>query len=180
MQGFDWMIAGTGLVASYVLGAIYNLYCLRAIFNGKSHAKITTNIKQRILEIGRTVPFTDERKDQLLRGSELMDVFYSLVDSNDTLKERAKLVRDNGLKWSTVADVTVLGTMFAALYLPLWFTTGYALFMVWGLGAAAVASIAGALLHPRTENKHVQLGNNQLDFIAQHLKDQVSQKVNSL
>jgi len=180
MHGLDWVIAGAGIVVSYVLGAIYNLYGLRAVFNGNSHARIITNIKHRLLEIGRTTPLTDERKNQLERGSELMDVFYSLVDSNDTLKERAKLVRDNGLIWSTVADVTMLSTMFGALYLPLWLTTGEAQFMIWGLGAAVVALVAGLSWHPRAERRHVQLGNDQLNFIAQHLKNEASEKVNAL
>lgn len=50
-----WTLAGVGMVISYGLGTIYNLYCLRKVFNWRSHERITDNIKQRLLKIGRTL-----------------------------------------------------------------------------------------------------------------------------
>lgn len=179
-QSADLFSAGVGVALSYVLGAVYNLYCLRAVFNGRSHSRITTNIKKRLLEMGRTTPLTDLRRDELLRGNQLMDVFYALIDSNDSLKERAKLVRDNGLIWSSIADVTVLGTVFTALYLPLWFITGYMQFLLCSGTSAVLALMAGVFLHPRAERKHIQLGNDQLDFIYTQMRNEVTKKVNAL
>src|SRR2546425_5423099 len=62
-QGVDWLFAGGVAVAAYVLGAIYNLYCLRAVFNRNSHARITANIKIRLLTIGRTAPLANARRE---------------------------------------------------------------------------------------------------------------------
>ena len=178
IEGIDWIFVGAGLIAAYVLGAIYNLLCLRAVFNGRSHARITANIRSRLLDM-RTLPLTNARREELSRGSEVMDVFYALVDSDETLKERAKLVRDNGLHWSTIADVTVLGVAFASLYVALWFTTGYAPFLYWCAGSAIFA-VVSALLHPLEERRHVELVNAQLDFISNQMKGQAEQKINAL
>jgi len=116
----EWLLAGVVSVVAYAIGMLYNVYCVRALFNRNSHKRIRQNIKRRLLSIGRTTPITDEKRQALLAGSALMDTFYSLVDSEDSLKEKAKLVRDNGLAWSSIADIVVLGVVFACLYLPLW------------------------------------------------------------
>jgi hypothetical protein len=179
IKGFDFLFVGATAVVAYALGAIYNLYCLRAVFNGKSHARITANIKRRLLSI-RTRPLPPSRQEELLHSNDLMNVFYALVDTNETLKERAKLVRDNGLTWSSIADATVLGVVFASLHLTLWLTTGYEPFLYWGLVAASVAVVAGIFFHPRAERRHIELSNAQLDFIAHQMKNEAVQKVNAL
>ena len=179
IQAIDLIFFGVGAVLAYALGTLYNLFCLRAVFNGKSHERITQNIKARLLEL-RTAPLTPDRKQQLLTGNELMNVFYAMVDSNDSLKERAKLVRDNGLVWSSIADATVLGVAFAALYLTLGFTTNHRPFFEWGIGAGIIAFVAGGLLHPVAERRHIQLGNAQLEFIATQTTADAQQRVNAL
>jgi len=180
IQALDWLLAGAAAVVAYVLGAIYNVYCLRAMFNRNSHARITANIKHRLLAMGRTMPLTDARREELLRGNDLMDVFYALIDSRESLKERAKLVRDNGLVWSSIADVVVLGVVFASLYIPLWLIVDYAPFKIWGFASGALTLLAGFLFHPQAERRHIQLSNEQLNFIATQMKGEVETKVNAL
>jgi hypothetical protein len=172
-------LLGGGVIA-YGLGAIYNLFCLRAVFNGRSHARIGANIKSRLLSIGRTQPLTDARREELLRGKELMDVFYALVDSQESLKVRAKMVMENGIVWSSIADFVVLGIMFAALYFPLSFIVDYRPFLDWAIVATAAALVAGFVLHPLAERKHIRLGNDQLDFIETQMKPQAELKINAL
>ena len=180
IQGADLVSAGVAGIAAYAIGAIYSSFCWRAIFNGRSHARIGANIKHRLLAIGRTQPLADARREELLSGKELMDVFYALVDSNETLKVRAKMVYENGLYWSSVPDCVVLGTMFAALYFPLWLMSDYRPFLDWAVVASAVALLAGFVLHPRAEKKHIHLSNDQLDFIEGQMKPQAEPKINAL
>jgi hypothetical protein len=172
------VVGGAALIAAYVLGSVYNLLTLRAVFNGRSHARINANIKQRLLLL-RTAPLTAQRREELLTNSELMDVFYVLIDSNATLRERAALVRDNGLKWSSIADAVVLGVAFSSLYLALYITTDYKLFGYWCIGSLVLALI-GALLHPVAERRHVELSNSQLDFVANHLRADAERRLNAL
>lgn len=176
----DWLLAGVMSVVAYAIGMLYNVYCIRALFNRNSHKRITENIKQRLLSIGRTAPITDEKRQALLAGSALMDTFYALIDSKDSLKEKAKLVRDNGLAWSSIADIVVLGVVFACLYLPLWLFTHYFLFLYWGAISGVLALASALLFHPRTERRHIALSNEQLDFIQTQMKEEVQAKVNSL
>jgi hypothetical protein len=175
-----WTLAGVGMVISYGLGTIYNLYCLRKVFNWRSHERITDNIKQRLLKIGRTLPVTRERAEEILKTRSLMDIFYKLVDSDNTLKERAKLVRENGFAWGSIADVVVLGTVFAALYLPWWLATAYSPFLIMSLICGVAAIVGRAFLHPWAEKRHIRLGNEQLDFIELHLRQEAINMVNRL
>lgn len=176
----DWLLAGVMSIVAYAVGMLYNVYCVRALFNRKSHNRITANIKQRLLAMGRTTPTTDEKRQALMAGSALMDTFYSLVDSKDSLKEKGKLVRENGLAWSSIADVTVLGVLFACFYLPLWFFKNYPPFLYWGAISAILALLSALFFHPRAEQRHIALSNEQLDFIQTQMKDEVEKKVNSL
>lgn len=176
----DWLRAGVTTVAAYAVGMLYNVYCVRALFNRKSHKRITENIKRRLLSIGRTTPITNEKRQALLAGSALMDTFYFLVDSKDSLKEKAKLVRDNGLAWSSIADIVVLGVVFACLYFPLWLFTHYSLFLCWGAISGVLALASALLFHPRAERRHIALSNEQLDFIQTQMKEEVRAKVNAL
>lgn len=176
----DWLIAGTISVIAYAIGMLYNVYCVRALFNRSSHKRITENITRRLLSMGRTTPITDEKRQALLAGGALMDTFYSLVDSRDSLKEKAKLVRDNGLAWSSMADIVVLGAVFACLYFPLWLFTHYSLFVYWAAISGVLALVSALLFHPQTERRHIALSNEQLDFIQTQMENEVQAKVNAL
>jgi hypothetical protein len=176
----DWLLVGVMSVVAYAVGMLYNVYCVRALFNRNSHDRITRNIKQRLLAMGRTAPITVEKRQALLAGTALMDTFYSLVDSKESLKEKAKLVRENGLAWSSIADVAVLGALFACFYLPLWFFTNYSLFLYWCAISAVFALFSAFFLHTRAEQRHIALSNEQLDFIQTQMKNEVEKKVNSL
>jgi hypothetical protein len=179
-EAFNWVTAGAALVLAYIAGSIYNAYLARGIFNSKSHERITSNIKTRLLNIGRTSPLTDEKRNELLKGRTLMNVFCGLIDSNETLKEKAKLVRKNGVVWGSLADVIVIGTFFAVLYIFWWLGSEHTPFFIWGIVSGILAAISAFVLHPRTEKRHIELGDEQLGFIESHLRDEVQTKVNSL
>jgi Flp pilus assembly protein TadB len=176
----DWLLAGVMSVVAYAVGMLYNMYCVRALFNRKSHNRITLNIKKRLLCMGRTVPITPQQEQALLSGNALMNTFYSLVDSQESLKEKAKLVRENGLAWSSIADIVVLGTLVACFYFPLWLLTNYSPFLYWAAIAVVLALLSAFVLHPRAERRHIALSNEQLDFIKTQMKSEVEQKVNAL
>lgn len=179
-QGYENAVAVVGAVLAYVIGSLYNLFNSRSVFNRSSHEKITMNIKKRVLQIGRTRPLSDAERTELLEGRKLLDVFYNLIDSNESLKERARLVRNNGLIWSTCADLTVVGTCFACLYLPAGLLYFYPPFLKWGMGAAAVALLSGLLLHPLAEKRHIELSNDQLDFIDTNLQKEARSRIDAL
>ena len=175
-----WLITGAMAVVAYAVGMLYNVYCVRALFNRRSHERITENIKRRLLTMGRTSPTNDEKREELMAGTALMNTFYSLIDSTDSLKEKGKLVRENGLVWSSVADVVVLGSLVASFYFPVWLFISYAPFLYWAVLSVILALISGFLLHPKVEHRHIELSNEQLDFIESQLKDEVVKKVNAL
>lgn len=179
-EGLQWSTLGLGLAVATVIGYAYNLYCFRAVFNRRSHTRITDNIKRRLLDMGRTAPLTPERRTALLSSGQLMLVFYSLVDTNNTLQERAKLVRSNGIVWSSIADAVVLGAVFCVLYLPIWYVTKDEQFLTWSIASGGIALLAALILHPAAEKRHIALGNDQLNFIESQLKPELIKKVDAL
>jgi hypothetical protein len=99
-----------------ILGAIYNLTNIRGRFLKKSLESIHNNIKTKLLE-----PFSNDQaisrsKNKLREGRYLIQVFYSLIDNHETLKEKAKNVHLNGLYWTTIADVRALSLIFFLVY----------------------------------------------------------------
>ena len=168
--------AGLTIVLAYGIGALYDVFCL----NRKSHTKNNDNIKLRLLSIGRTTPISPQKREELLAGSALMATFYNLVDSNDSLKEKAQRVRDNGLVWTSVADVVVVGVASICLNFPLWLFTRYANFLYWAAASAVLAIISALIVHPRVVRRHISLSNDQLDFIDTQMKREAQTKVNAL
>jgi len=176
----SWLITGALVVAAYGLGMIYNVYCVRALFNHCSHKKITDNIKQRLIAMGRTSPISSAKREQLMNSTVLMDIFYSLIDSKESLKEKSKLVRENGLIWGCAADLTVLGSLFSIFYFPVYLSTNYPLFLYWITTSLITSLVFAFIIHPKTEIRHIELSNEQLDYIESQLKKEVTEKVDVL
>lgn len=170
----------TALALPFVIGYIYNAFCIRSIFNNSSYARINENIKNRIFSIGRTTPITDIQQQSIKSSRVLLDIFYAIVDTNESLKERSKLVRNNGLAWSSTADCVVIGSCFSLIHLPIWITTDYSLFLYACIFSLTTALICAFIIHPQTEKRQIELGNEQLNFIQTQLSDIVKQKVNAL
>jgi hypothetical protein len=85
---------------------------MRGWRNKNTLREIQLNIKRQLFENGRTIPISDVDRDRIMGGNEIMSIFYKIVDNDDSLKEKAKIVRSNGLFWTSTADVAVISIIY--------------------------------------------------------------------
>jgi hypothetical protein len=101
----------------------------------------------------------------------LREIFFSIVDNDESLKTKAQLAYAKGYAWTTVADVRALSAIFAALswlyfavvFLGAGFNNGF-----W---AAILFVMLFLLTFPASKiltEKHVSIGNEQLEIIEHH------------
>lgn len=153
-----------------LLGALYIIFNLRRFAWRESHRKINDNIKDRLLAPCLHDALIEGANDSLRTGNALMHVFYKLVDRDPSLTEKANRVRFNGLLWSTVADLTTVGTLGALLYLFAFaITDEFHQLLMFAL-LALVALLAHFILMPVVTRRHIELSDDQLEFIVQHYR----------
>ncbi|MFS8083720.1 MAG: hypothetical protein ACMG51_09730 [Ginsengibacter sp.] len=174
-------IEGLGAVLAFGVGTVFSNVKIRSLWTSNSHKKITENIKNKLLQNGLTRKVTEEKYEEIRSSCKLMHIFYYFVDKDMSLKEKAKLVRDNGLIWTSTADIVILAFMFVVIYLLLIAFFGLETILV---AAAILISSIGLLsalvLHPNAIADQIELSNNQIDYIVTHYKQELEKKVNAI
>ncbi|WP_342655943.1 hypothetical protein NM528_15905 [Shewanella algae] len=180
-ESLKFSLEGYGAVIAIVIGSFFGTLKVRKLRNEKTHKEINDNIKSRLLEEGLKENRTEEEKDKVKNSKKLMHVFYYLIDNEESLKEKSKLVRDNGLIWTSTADVAILGCFFSWLYFILILIFGVnGLLVSAGLLIGTIGLISGAILHPRTVREHIRLGNEQIEFILTNHREDLQSRVTEL
>lgn len=174
-------IESYGAVLTFVIGTLFNTYNLRKLILKKSLDEIDNNIKNKLLQEGLTASQTPTKIEEIKKSKKLMNIFYYFTDTEETLKEKAKLVRENGLVLSSSADIALIGSFFSLLYLFLsYFHDINALFLFSGLAIGAMAIISWLSVHSKALESHLLLSNEQLDYIIQNKKNELQTKVMGL
>lgn len=180
-DSLKFSIEGYGAVLAIIIGSFFGTLKIRSLRIETTHKEINENIKSRLLAEGLTEQRSEEEKDEIKNSRKLMYVFYHLIDNDQSLKEKSKLVRDNGLIWTSTADVAILGCFFSWLYLILMLIFGVdELLVSAGLMIGSIGLISGAILHPRAVKEHIKLGNEQIEFILTNHKDELQRRVTEL
>jgi hypothetical protein len=163
------------LFAVVVLGTIYNISDLTEWSNRKYFDRVNQNLTIRLTE-----PFkNDPEVPKNLTWSKVRLVFYKIVDSDESLKVKAKLAYRNGAFWTSVADLRVISAIGCVVFLCLPiapYLIQNAKFESWrALLISALLLIPFALSFPisdRLTTRHMEIGNEQVDHIlAYHKKD---------
>lgn len=190
LTGESWFLVRRELVLAALavaLGYVYRARRFRDVVFKPIIERVQANIKARLLEVHAEDPYVIERRDALLRGRSLLEVFYKFVDSDASLREKAKGVRANGLALSSAADLQVISFAAFVPFLVIsaldWFgglRWGYMAYGGWRISTFAILAAAAGVfgfiartLLPSFEKRHLELSNEQLDFIALHLKSQL-------
>lgn len=180
-ENLKFVLEGYGAVLAIIIGSLFGTLKTRSLRNDSTYKKINENIKSRLLKEGLTEERTEDEKENVKKSTSLMHVFYHLIDNDESLKEKSKLVRDNGLIWTSTADVAILGCFFSWLY--------FILILIFGADGILVSSalmigsiglISGAVLHPIAVKEHINLGNEQIDFILTNHKAELQRRVTGL
>lgn len=179
-EALKFPLESYGPILTFIIGTLLSQTGMRNKVLKQSLEKINGNIFNRLHEIsyGQSTQgkiFSSEKQRKMMR------IFYHLIDNDESLKEKAKLVRDNGLIWSSIADAIWLGALFSFLYLVLaYISTFYAPDKTFALTITSIillfiALILCGLVLPKIHKEHIKLGNEQLDIIEQFYKQKTKE-----
>ncbi len=126
--------------------------------------KVVDNINNRLLE-----PFSSEityGKAKELRDKNIIkNIFYFFVDNTESLKEKAKLVRLNGLIWTSFMDLSIISFFGSFVFFAKWLIGRNDYNSYVGI-ILLLLSILSYLMIILLTSKHLSLSNEQLDYIT--------------
>ncbi len=164
-------------IFAIVLGGFYYVLGIRGWFIKDSLAEIHVNIKDKLLEPFRGDQLIANKMDKLKKDRTMLHIFYSIIDTNPSLQEKAKNVYLNGLFWTTIVDLVALSLFGGIFYFIIFMSnfTYYYLFI--SLGLITIHFLAKFILLPKITKKHQQLGDEQIEFIHVNLKGKLEEKI---
>lgn len=156
-------------IAAIVFSLFYNVLNVRYYSNASFHREVTTNIESRLWQTAhpntaRPVAWTDK----LAR-----DLFYHLVDKDPSLTARSQNIYFNGFVWTTIADARAVSLLVLFMTLGMLLSSPSNSTALTGAGLNLLVfclSFPGSYL---VTKKHIQLGNEQLDYIVAHYSNEV-------
>jgi len=159
-------------------GGLYYILKIRNILWNPYLNRVKNNIKDTLLS-----PFKqqlDKKQEDYLRdGRKLMIIFYHFIDNDNSLLEKAKRVRFNGLIWTSTIDLTIIAA-FGSLLFWAKFIIEKNSYNLWGaLICLALALVSFGLIQLTTKH-HISLSNEQLEIICQSYKQQLKDKLYEL
>jgi hypothetical protein len=107
--------------------------------------------------------------------NKLKKVFYDIVDHDERLKVKGHRVMFNGLIWTSCADLTAIAVPFLGYSLVLVIShvpdAAYAALAYFGF---ALVGFIGSI---KTTEKHIELGNEQLDLMEEKYAAQIRNRL---
>ena len=162
-----------GLV--FIFGAIYYTLNVRWIVWKPFNFQVQENIKNKILNASN-LKLTSFNWFKIKKDRALMNIFYSFVDSNESLKEKAKSVRLNGLMWSSFIDLSVLSCLSALVHSGIFIFTSklHHVYLAWIMFCISFISLLFVCL---LTYRHINKSNEQLEIITQRKKDEIDPEI---
>lgn len=150
--------------------AIYYITPLRKWVNSPHHKRITDNIRRELINIGGYPDNAEKFTWKALRP-----LFFSLIDNDESLKNKATMAYMNGLLWSSFANSTAICLCYSIIALGLLaFGMSKAVIAVAAFCIIALISIAGSVV---TTNNQIEISNEQLEIIELKYQSDVEQRL---
>lgn len=166
------------IVLFMALGVIYYACKIRYKLWDPFLKRVQDNIKETLLE-PFNAEFNDKQKTNLKSNRVLMNVFYEFVDNNESLKEKAKSVRFNGLIWTSCIDATIIFFCGSIVMFIKHVITSLKYDLVVACCLFLVFLISLVLIFALTRN-HIRLSNEQLEVITGLHKETLRKRLRSL
>ncbi len=174
-----------GLSVSTILaiffGALYKLSNLRWVFFQKPIENIRGNIKAHFQKKFISEPEILSKICALENDKPIMNIFFDFIDNDNSLSEKAKNVRFNGIFLSSIADIMILALIFGPIYLIAYIYYNHSIYLVWTSIALTILFIL-CLVHflPKTTKDHIDLSNEQLDLITRKYTTELRDELDKL
>lgn len=163
------------VILALIIGSIYYQLNIQHIITKPSHYFITNNIFNKLLKC-LTDNISKEAKKKIKKERLYMQIFYKIVDNDETLKIRGEHVRFNGVFWTSSADTFIIGIIFFILYSINILIPSQEVNMS---NFLLIIILLSLLLHIISVINHIRLSNSQLNYIQCHKKDAVNKEFNS-
>lgn len=154
------------------LGYVYDLFQIRGVLNRASHERINRYVEDQLRLTLQPLVSSVELLKAPVGDKRWARLLYRQVDADPTLTELAKRIRDNGIRWTTAADIAVIlipGGIVVGLFASFQKNDS----AIWyALGLALVGFLASMLI-PTLERKHLSLCNDQQEHIRGFLGHQL-------
>lgn len=169
---FEELIKYVAVIIFLPLGYLYDLLQLRRLLNRASLERINRYVEDQLrLTLQPLVSIHDLQRAPV-GDRRWMRLLYKQVDSDPTLTELAKRIRDNGIRWTTVADIAVIFIPGGVVLGLLGSFNSRTHIVLWALGLVLVG-FAASLLIPTVERRHLALCQDQQDHIRGFLTNQL-------
>ena len=163
------------IVPVIFFGVIYYALNVRWIVWKPFNAQVQENIKDKILNI-TNLKLPSSQWFDLKKDRALMNIFYSFVDNDASLKEKSKAVMFNGLIWSSFIDLSILSCLAAFSYSILSIFTSKLHYVILAVILFCLCFLSLACTCLLTHRQKI-LSNEQLDIITQTKKNEINQKI---
>lgn len=162
------------------IGAIYHINNVRYFVTNASHKRIDLNIMNSLLRLYTKRTLTQEQHNYLRDKKRLKSIFYFFIDNDKSLTAKSENVYFNGALWTSTADAFIISTFTSIVYIiagtlilnqkEVW---------LWGILFGGIAIVA-ILLHVLTIFKHINIGNDQLEFIETNKLKELETKIDDI
>ncbi|AXY73641.1 hypothetical protein D3H65_06445 [Paraflavitalea soli] len=161
------------------IGAFYHINNARYFVTNASHKRIDLNIMNSLLKLYPKT-LTQAQHNFLKEKKRLKNIFYNFIDNDKSLTAKSENVYFNGALWTSTADAFIISTFSSIIYL----IAGTLFFKqkevwLWGILFGGIALIA-ILLHLLTIFKHINIGNDQLEFIETNKLKELETKIDEI
>ena len=156
-------------------GVIYYALGVRWFVWKPFNFQVQENIKNKILN-DSNLTLTSSQWFKIKKDRALMNIFYSFVDNDESLKEKAKSVRMNGLVWSSFIDLSVLSCLSALVHSGIYIYTSklHHVYLAWIMFCISFISLLFVCL---LKYRHINKSNEQLEIITQRKKDEIDPEI---
>ncbi|MGV3586301.1 MAG: hypothetical protein ACO1OF_04805 [Adhaeribacter sp.] len=163
-------------ILALIVGGIYYQLNIQRIITKPSHYFITRNIRHSLINISG-LTLSDFQKNKIRKEKKYMNIFYNLLDNDESLKRKAANVYFNGIFWTSTADSFLINFLF-------YFTYKYEAIDVPGGSKLSklflVLAFFSVILHIISVIKHINLSNEQFKYIKTHKTTEVNTKMNGI
>src|SRR5262249_25493688 len=135
--------------------------------SGSLWGEIRMHIQDRLIATYRHQKLLTPEQEVLLRGGRhlLDNLFYYLIDNDQSLQSRQRSVYANGLWVTSTLDLSIICFAGYFFHVVLFFVRRSDAHMMWATMCITVSTFSYAVLLPSTLGRHKQLSDLQLDYI---------------
>ncbi|MET0398396.1 MAG: hypothetical protein ABW277_16480 [Longimicrobiaceae bacterium] len=178
IEAIDFTVGSQAFIVAVIAGVVYRVFRVRdRLVLGRHWRIIEDNIKDRLISMIPSGEMNPGDAALLRPGKRLINLFYSIVDKDESLKLRRDSVYENGAYVSSVADTIVFASVGCLVHLGFGLAGEGAHHYFWAVFWFAVLLISWLVLLPRVLATHRDLSNEQIDFVADHHRQEVQSQL---